>query len=280
LPLQIESRSGTDQESLSKLISWFGRFPSCIVAFSAGVDSSLLAYCANKALGDKAYAVTSLSSSFPEAEKQTARQIASEIGINLIEVEQDDLGTAGYVANGVTRCYFCRNNLAHAIQPIRQKLSISVCVDGTHGDDMKTPRPGIKALREAGFRSPYVELGMRKEDIRSVARFAGLSNWARPSEACLSSRVAFGQRIDLETLRKIEAAENAVKLITRASIVRVRTIGTNASVEVDRSTVTNAIEHTAEITRTLQDLGYDMVNIDPKGYTSGKMLELFVKDDS
>ncbi len=273
-------RSKADQETLASLISWFRQFHSCAIAFSAGVDSSLLAYCAKRALGDKAYAITSLSSSFPEDEKQTARLVAREIGIELVEVEQDDLATPEYVANGVSRCYFCRNNLAQSIQPICEKLSIEVCVDGTHVDDMKTPRPGIKALREAGFRAPYVELGMGKNSVRLTARFAGLSNWERPSEACLSSRVAFGQKIDLKTLRRIEVAEKEVKSITNARIVRVRTVGTNASVEVDKSTVATAIERIDEITRALQNLGYDSVKIDPNGYTSGKMLELFVKEDS
>ena len=250
------------------------------MAFSAGVDSSLIAYCAKRALGDKAYAVTSLSSSFPEAEKQTAREVAREIGIELIEVVQDDLGTPEYVANGVSRCYFCRNNLAQAVQPICDKNSIAVRVDGTHVDDMKTPRPGIKALREAGFRAPYVELGMGKDMIRSTARLAGLSNWERPSEACLSSRVAFGQKIDLETLRRIEDAERAVKLITGATIVRVRTIGTSANVEVDKPSLATAFERVERITRSLKELGYDSVKIDPEGYASGKMLELFVKENA
>jgi len=281
LTLQIEkSRSKSDHENLASLISWFSQFDSCAVAFSAGVDSSLLAYCAKKALGNKAYAVTSLSSSFPESEKQTARVVAHEIGIELVEVEQNDLGTPEYVANGVSRCYFCRNNLAQAIQPICDKLSIAVCVDGTHVDDMKTPRSGIKALREAGFRAPYVEIGIGKDAIRSLARFAGLSNWERPSEACLSSRVAFGQKIDLKTLRRVEDAESAVRLITGARIVRVRTVGPNASVEVDKSTVVVAFERKEEIIRALQNLGYDTIKIDPHGYTSGKMLELFVKEDS
>ncbi|MHB1867781.1 MAG: ATP-dependent sacrificial sulfur transferase LarE [Nitrososphaerales archaeon] len=262
------------------MISWFQQFQSCAVAFSAGVDSSLLAYCAKRALADKAYAVTALSSSFPEAEKQTAREVAREIGIELIEVVQDDLGTPEYVANGVSRCYFCRNNLAQAIQPICDRKSIAVCVDGTHVDDMKTPRPGIKALREARFRAPYVELGMGKDSIRTTAKLAGLSNWERPSEACLSSRVAFGQKIDFETLRRIENAESAVKLITGATIVRVRTIGISANVEVDKSTLSTAFERAEKITQALKDLGYDSVNVDPDGYTSGKMLDLFVKENT
>jgi len=279
--MQIQSEGfGNSQDYLDKLVDWFRQFDSCIVAFSAGVDSTLLAYSAKKALGENAYAVTSLSPSFSEREEQSTRQTARDLGIKLVEVEQDDLGTPDYVKNGVSRCYFCRTNLAHAIEPVRQKLSVQVCVDGTHVDDMKSPRPGIKALREAGFRAPFLELGMGKESVRSVARLVGLPTADRPSEACLSSRIAFGHKIDLETLRRIEAAENSVRRLTGASIVRVRTIGSEASVEVERESVPKAAKLASEITEELQKLGYEKVSIDPDGYTSGKMLELFIKDDS
>lgn len=263
---------------LSRLVRWFGEYDSCIVSFSAGVDSSLLSLCAKKALGSRAFAVTSLSPSFSKSERDATERIAKEIGIDLLVVNQDDLGTEGYVNNGINRCYFCRSNLANAIIPIAKKLSVSVCVDGTHLDDMHTPRPGIKALREAGFRAPFVELGLGKESVRAIARLAGLSNWDRPSEACISSRVAFGQRIDMDTLRIVEDAESYVKEKTRARIVRVRTIGKRASVEVDKESVAIAFARLDDIVEKLRILGYEAVSIDPNGYSSGKMLELFVKD--
>ncbi|MGH2638330.1 MAG: ATP-dependent sacrificial sulfur transferase LarE, partial [Rhabdochlamydiaceae bacterium] len=219
----LETNSAED--NLKRLIDWFVGFESCIVAFSAGVDSSLLALAAKKALQNRAYAVTSHSPSFPRSEKITAELIAKEIGIKLIVVDQDDLGNSWYVKNEVTRCYFCRNNLASAIYPIAQRLSVKLCVDGTHLDDMRTPRPGIRALREAGFRAPLAELEMGKDAVRAMARYSGLSNWDRPSEACLSSRIAFGQEIDEKTLRRIESAEIIVRSITGARTVRVRTIG-------------------------------------------------------
>lgn len=273
-------RSENIQTSLSRLVGWFNRFDSCIISFSAGVDSSLLALCAKKALGERAYAVTSVSPSFSESERATAKKIATEIGIELVIVIQDDLGTEAYLKNDVTRCYFCRSNLANAINPVAKQLSIYVCVDGTHIDDMKSPRPGIKALRESGFKAPYVELGMGKDIIRAMAKVAGLSNWNRPSEACLSSRIAFGQRIDMKTLGRIEAAESVVKKLTGANIVRVRTIGDRASIEVDNESLGVAFEMMNRLQRELKLLGYEEVAIDPKGYSSGKMLELFVKDNA
>ncbi len=270
---------GDPEDTLNKLVSWFRRYDSCVVSFSAGVDSSLLALCAKSALGDRSFAVTSISPSFSESERNAAIRIASEIGIELLVVSQDDLGTEGYVNNGVNRCYFCRNNLANGIMPIAKRLSVSVCVDGTHVDDMHSPRPGIKALREAGFKAPFVELGLGKESIRAIARFAGLSNWDRASEACLSSRVAFGQRIDLPTLRLIEEAENFVKENTGAKVVRVRTIAKKASVEVDKDSLNVAFSQLTVIENRLKALGYKDVAIDPNGYTTGKMLDLFVKEN-
>jgi uncharacterized protein len=266
-------------ETIDVVCEWFRSFESCIVAFSAGVDSSLLAYCARKTLGQNAFAVTSLSPSFSKSEMENALLMSREIGIQLISVTQNDLGTRGYVDNGVNRCYYCRNNLAAEILRVAEIKSVSVCVDGTHVDDMRVPRPGIKALREAGFRAPFVELSVGKEAIRLAARSVGLSNWNRPSEACLSSRVAFGQSIDLETLQRIEAAERIVKLLTNAEIVRVRTIGKKASVEVDKPSLPTIISKGPSIARALIELGYSEVEIDPSGYSPGKMLELFVKEN-
>ena len=270
------AESNLDQ-NLWRLKRWFSEYSSCIVAFSAGVDSSLLCYVARQALGEMAHAVTSVSPAFAESERQETKTIANEIGIDLIEVIQNDLGTPGYTKNEVTRCYFCRSNLALAIKPIAERLSVDVCVDGTHADDLKSPRPGVKALRENDFRAPLAELGFGKEQIRAMARHVGLSNWNRPSEACLSSRVAYGQIISLETLQRIEKAENFVRSITRAGTVRVRTIGTGAIVEVEKEKVCEAIKNSKRISKELENLGYQKVEIDPDGYASGKMLELFVK---
>jgi len=266
------------QDNFERLVAWFRRFSSCIVAFSAGVDSSLLAFAAQQALGNRAFAVTSISPAFAESELEESRKIAREIGIELIEVSQDDLGTEDYVKNDVSRCYFCRTNLATVIEPIRARLSVEVCVDGTHLDDLEKPRPGVKALRENGFRAPLAELFFGKSDIREMAKSMGLSNWNRPSEACLSSRVAYGQHVSFEILSRIEKSEKIVKSITGAQIVRVRTLGNKAVVEVDRESLNITIDNSDMISEELKRLGYEIVEIDPEGYVSGKMLELFVKN--
>jgi len=264
------------EENLKLLTKWFENFHSCIVAFSAGVDSSLLAAVSRKVLGDRSFAVTSISPAFSVSEREDARKIAREIGVQLLEVSQNDLEDENYVKNGVMRCYFCRSNLASAIEPLAKRLLVEVCVDGTHIDDLQTPRPGIKALREAGFRAPLAELHFGKNVVRQMARMVGLSNWERPSETCLSSRIAFGHKISLDTLNKIELAESIVKSITNARIVRVRTIGRNAMIEVDKKSVQIALENKKLISKRLKEIGYDEVEVDLEGYVSGKMLELFV----
>jgi pyridinium-3,5-biscarboxylic acid mononucleotide sulfurtransferase len=278
-PTVEDPSCSSPKENLVKLKSWFQQFDSALVAFSSGVDSSVLAYCAQQALSARAIAVTSISPSLAQSEIYSATQVAKEIGIELIVVTQDDLGSEYYVANQVDRCYFCRSNLVQAIRPIVEERKIAVCVDGTHADDMKSPRPGVKALREAGFRAPFLELKLAKEDIRSIARMVKLSNSDKPPEACLSSRIAYGQRINQQTLHRIEQSEKYIRRLIDPKIVRVRTIGTQAIVELDLESIPKAQKLLSKIQETLMSLGYLSVQIDPNGYSSGRMLDLFVKDN-
>lgn len=265
-------------ENVERIKKWFSSYDSAIIAFSAGVDSSVLASCAYKTLGKNAIAVTSISPAFANEEITHSQKMAKEIGIELVVVRQDDLSSEGYVTNLVNRCYFCRSNLAEAIAPVALARKTQIRVDGTHADDMTSPRPGIKALREAGFQSPFVELGFHKQDIRSMARLLSLSNAEKPSEACLSSRIAFGQKIDEWTLKKIEDSETFIRNLIGPNILRVRTIGTRAIIELDKDSIQKAIHNRDKIEQRLLEIGYSSVEIDPSGYRSGKMLELFVNE--
>jgi uncharacterized protein len=238
----------------------------------------LLALAAKETLGSKAVAVTSISTSFSKSEIEYSKHMAREIGIELLTVFQDDLSSEGYVANQVNRCYFCRSNLASVIVPIAKERSIAVCVDGTHLDDMMSPRPGVKALRGANFRAPLAELGFHKDQIRGMARYKALSNADKPSESCLSSRIAFGHRIDEATLRRIEDAERYVKSTVDLKVLRVRAIGKRAILELDYNSIQKAKERFKEVEVMLKSLGFESVEIDPEGYRTGKMLELFVND--
>ncbi|MDA4131390.1 MAG: ATP-dependent sacrificial sulfur transferase LarE [Thaumarchaeota archaeon] len=264
---------------LERLIEWFIPFRSCLVAFSGGVDSTLLAFAAKKALNQRAYAVISKSPAVSFSELEYARKIAAEIGIELIEVVQNDLEDKKYLENSVLRCYFCRSNLVEAMRPVVVSFAIKVCVDGTHTDDMLSPRPGVKALREGGFRAPFLELQFGKEEIREMARIANLSNWDRPSEACLSSRIAYGTEINVTGLKKIEEAENFVRSVTKARIVRVRLIGNHGVIEVEQEAVARAIANRELLRKKLVEIGFESVEIDSAGYRSGRMLELFIKQE-
>ncbi|MGI0081153.1 MAG: ATP-dependent sacrificial sulfur transferase LarE, partial [Nitrososphaerales archaeon] len=164
------------------------------------------------------------------------------------------------------------------IEPFAKRRNINLWVDGTHSEDMRSPRPGVKALREAGFRAPFVELSYSKSDIRAIAKLANLSNAERPSEACLSSRIAYEQRIESNTLRMIEQSEEFIKQVTGANVVRVRTIGSGAVVELDRASIPTALEKVLEISDALKSLGYSSVEIDSEGYREGRMLSLFVQE--
>ncbi len=278
--MMAEQEFLSPEENLLRLKNWFRQFESALVAFSGGVDSSVLAFAARAALSKNAITVTSVSPSLAKSEIDSAEKIAKEIGIELIVVSQDDLASKDYVANQVNRCYFCRSNLVQAIMPIVSERRVAICVDGTNPDDLKSPRPGVKALREAGFRAPFVELGLCKEEIRAIARFVNLSNAEKPSEACLSSRIAYGQKIDERTLRRIEESEIFIRELVGAKIVRVRTIGSRAVLELDIDSVEKAKELFPKIERKLISLGYTSVEIDPRGYSSGRMLELFIRDNA
>jgi uncharacterized protein len=275
---ELESASSVARENLAQLSTWFLNFRSALIALSSGVDSSVLACIARRSLGKmNSLAVTSISEAFSTAELDEAKRIAKEIDIELETVYQTDLSTEGYVANAVNRCYFCRSNLVAEITRVAKRRKIDICVDGTHLDDLKNPRPGIKALREGGFRAPFVEIGLAKQDIKEIARILKLSNSEKPSESCLSSRIAYDQRIDGNTLRLIERAEQLVREITRAKIIRVRTESQSATVEVDIDSLQIALKNERQIETALKDIGYSSVAIDPRGYTSGKMLSLYVE---
>jgi uncharacterized protein len=261
-------------ENLSKLIGWFlGNSDKVIIAFSGGVDSAVLAFAAKNALGNNALCITANYKSLPDEELLTARKVAAEIGIDHKTIEYDELKNPEFVKNDELRCYHCRNELANRLVTEAHKLGVRLVVDGTNTDDLKEFRPGIKALREYGVKSPFLELGLDKSEIRSIAKQCKLSIHDKPSNACLASRIPKGTAITFERLKIVEKSEIIVKEIFGVKQVRVREHGNIARIEVGSQELWKLfdIDRLSVIDRKLRDLGFKFVTIDVRGYRSGSL---------
>ncbi len=259
----------------SKLLDWFKQEKSVIIALSGGVDSSVVAAAAFTSLGKSALAVTTNSSTFTDSELTDAKTLVRLIGIRHLVVDYDDLNNSDFINNTPQRCYFCREELVKIVTKVATDESISVIVDGTNTDDLNDHRPGMLALRKGGVRSPLVECGIVKADVRAIARALGLPNADKPSNACLASRFPYGQIISRDKMNRVAQAEDMVKKITGTKQVRVRDHGDIARIEVGKDE-RDAFYNLAimdQVHQRLRDLGYSYVALDMGGYRSGSMDE-------
>jgi uncharacterized protein len=241
---------------------------SILVAFSGGVDSGLVAALAQRAVGDRALAVTAAAETLAGAELDYARRLAAEIGIRHEVVTYSELDDPEFVANPSHRCYVCQGMRMGTMVRLAAGRGYAVVCDGTNASDPGPDRPGLQAVRESGVYSPLLAHGVTKEETRALARALGLSVWDRPANACLSSRIPHGQVVTLGKLRRIEAAEEA--LAERGfRIVRVRHADGSARVEVGPDEVPRLAAIWDEIAPRLRSLGFDDVAYDPRGYRRG-----------
>ena len=264
-----------DKNSLELLVRWFSENGDrALVALSGGVDSAVVALAAKEALGKGALAVTADYRTLAEEELDTARRVAQEIGIAHRIVQYDELENPDFVKNDGMRCYHCRTELGEHLVEEAGREGITLVVDGTNLDDLSDYRPGIKALREHGVRSPMAELGIDKKEIRKIAKDRGLSIFDKPSNACLASRIPTGTEVTYEKLRKIEKSEIAVKSIFGVRQVRVRDHGEVARIEVGRDELGRILdsEKLALVDVKLKELGFKYVSIDAAGYSPGKLV--------
>ena len=272
--METAGRSIDIRDAYDRMVTAMRARGRVLVAFSGGVDSGLVARVAHDALGDNALAVLADAESLARWELAEAVSEATEIGIRLETVRVSELANAEYVANPTNRCYFCRQELGAALKPLAAELGFHAIADGVNVSDLGDHRPGIQAMNEAGFWHPLVEFGFTKSDVRGLARELDLSFFDKPSNACLSSRIAYGEVITVEKLQRVEAAEGAIRALG-FRIVRVRAHDGVARIEVPRADIPRIVapEIAEKVARALRDAGFLYVTIDLLGYRSGSMNE-------
>jgi uncharacterized protein len=251
---------------------------SVAVAYSGGVDSTLLLKLALDCLGEgRVVALTAVSASLPRRELEEAQALARGIGVPHVLIESHETEDPAYLANAPNRCYFCKSDVYTRLIDHAQRQGYRYVVDGTNADDADDHRPGRQAARERGVRSPLQEAGFTKADIRNLAHALELPNWDKPSAACLSSRIPYGTPITLEMLSQVERAELIFKKMDFGQL-RVRHHDQIARIEVEPEDFERVLEHRDQILEELQALGYTYVTLDLAGFRSGSMNEALISN--
>jgi uncharacterized protein len=261
-------------EDLKKRIAEKGKL---LVAYSGGVDSSLLARVAHDALGGNALAVILDSIVMPRSELLSAKEQARSLGLNYRVAEFPILKDEQFFTNPVTRCYICKKRSAAVLKSIAKEEGIGCIADGVNLSDFRDYRPGIAACDEEGIWHPFVDTAITKEDIRAQARNLGLALWNKPSAACLASRIPYGQPITQESLRMVEEAEEYLRSLGFLQH-RVRSHGRVARIELQEQDMARAMKCRDMIAKTLKAIGFDYVALDLEGFRSGSMDEGLMKE--
>lgn len=265
-------------EKLNVLKQDLLKMEKVIIAFSGGVDSTFLVQVAYEVLGDNAIPVTINSPTYPEREFHTALSFSKRLGLDQHVIDYSELDNPEFCQNTPERCYICKNELFGRIKVLAQKLGVEHIVDGSNLDDTDDYRPGMQALKELGIKSPLLEAGLTKEDIRLLSKEYALPTWDKPSFACLSSRIPYGQEITKDKLIMIDTAEQYL-LKLGFKQVRVRHHGEIARIEVapaERQRFTD-VSFMDKVADELKNVGFTYVVLDLKGYRSGSMNETLVR---
>ena len=260
------------EQRLAQLQSLFKNMEQALIAYSGGVDSTLVAKIAYDVLGDRALAITAVSPSLLPEELIDAQTQAAQIGIGHELVETHEMDNPDYTSNPVNRCYFCKSELHDTLKPLALKRGYPYVVDGVNADDLQDYRPGIQAAKERGARSPLAEVGVTKAEVREISRSLGLAWWDKPAQPCLSSRFPYGEAITVTKLQRVGRAEIYLRQLGYDNL-RVRSQEDTAKIELPANEISKFVQQVnlPELVKKFQDLGFVYVTLDLEGYRSGKL---------
>lgn len=256
------------------LETWLRSRGTVAVGYSGGVDSAYLAVLARRTLGpDGVLAIIGRSASYPAEQWATARRVAEDFGLDILELDTDELSDPRYAANPSNRCYFCKNELWGKVVPAARARGFGTVVDGTNADDLSDHRPGAQAAREHAVASPLADIGFSKAEIRERSRLLGLPTWQQPSSPCLSSRLPYGTGVTAVRLQQVERAERAIRELGLTGDLRVRYHDDLARIEISHEQVALWLvpERSAALQAAVTDAGFARVALDLRGFRSGSL---------
>ena len=262
------------QDKRLNLESGIFKLESAVVAFSGGIDSTLVLAVANKVLNGRVLAVTAKSDSVPERELRAAKELTQALDIDHKVIRTEEMSSPDYLKNPGNRCYYCKSELYTKLAMVSSQYKITSILNGINLDDLGDHRPGILAAKEAGIISPLVESQLNKPDVRNLARDMGLTNWEKPALACLSSRIPYGQPVTAKKLSMIDEAEE-IFLEEGFKEVRVRHYGDMARIELLKAEIPILMKNGLykKTMNRLKNIGFQKITIDPEGYRSGSLNE-------
>ena len=260
------------RKKLEELKNIFAEMEKALIAYSGGIDSTLVAKVAYDVLGDKALAITAVSPSLLPEDLEDARIQAAVIGISHEEVKTHEMENQNYTSNPINRCYFCKSELHDTLKPLALKKGYSYVVDGVNAEDLRDYRPGIQAAKERGARSPLAEVGMSKFEVRQLAKDLDLPWWDKPAQPCLSSRFPYGEEITLEKLQRVGRGERYLRDLGLKNL-RVRSDKDTARIEILPEKIKEFVLTTdlPQLVGKFREFGFIYVTLDLEGYRSGKL---------